>query len=299
MDCESVALLGSVIILAAFLIFAWCRRVIREPNTNAAETNNNAYRNSQQPPIAPAESPQEPCPKQQSKKKARCERIRRAFASRDNWNIGFTGILAIATLLLAFIGFNTDATLRESATAAKDAANVAKRAIAITEGSERAWVGPFNGALTSPPTLSSPVRTEIRFRNTGKQPAVVNVLSNSRLLSLTEWSDGTASNHITFYENSCLAFIFDEMTQDRPFLVAYPGGQEYTSQDSSDRIVPENQRFVIDDNFMRGDAIFIFNGCLVYQSLGKDRHSSFCYYYRHTVSDMAHLTFCRGGQRVD
>ena len=43
------------------------------------------------------------------------------LSNRDNWGVGFAGILALATLLLALIAGRTDSALHESARAANDA----------------------------------------------------------------------------------------------------------------------------------------------------------------------------------
>jgi hypothetical protein len=118
---ELLALLGSVVAFAVFLIVASCRRSLRNPNGTPADNHDDPDTNTTPPRASSTESNQTPPDEEQPKHQGHCARIVSVIGNRDNWNIAFTGILAIATAVLSYIAFNTDTAVHDSAKAANDA----------------------------------------------------------------------------------------------------------------------------------------------------------------------------------
>lgn len=91
------------------------------------------------------------------------------LSNRDNWGIAFAGILALATLLLAFIACRTDSALHESAKAANDANKL--NVVGL-----RPWVSSPKPILVSDLTQDQNgvlhLQLQHDLKNTGHSPAL-------------------------------------------------------------------------------------------------------------------------------
>lgn len=189
--------------------------------------------------------------------------------------MAFTFLLFVATLLL------WDAT--------QDLVEDAK-------SSGRAWLGPV-GATIETPQIDRPVKATVVYTNTGRQPARASLFLRPKVFTEEEWNDGTAVRHLQTARDICLAGKALEL----PILLAFPTSGFTNYQhifDGSRPDTPEPERLVADKGIIEGDKIVTFTGCVIYETLGHIRHTSFCYYYRAKSTEL-NMAYCSVAQAAD
>jgi hypothetical protein len=80
----------------------------------------------------------------------------------------FEALLVIVGFLQSWILFRTDEALHLAAQAQRDAADTAAGVRAITESTERAWIGPTVATRREPFEADRPIRITVNFNNTGR-----------------------------------------------------------------------------------------------------------------------------------
>jgi hypothetical protein len=183
-------------------------------------------------------------------------------------------ILAGATVVLVVIGYgalkDTEATL---------------------EFSERAWVGPIDAKLDAAPQEGKDVKATVSVRNTGREPALDFVWSLKALVATAnELENGVIDRMASEYVSACF-----KTRSRRRQQVIYPSTGFGTGFDFSSTI----DKDLIDNHVIEGDNLIIVQGCLVYRTFDKVRHSAFCYFFKAKATDPAHLNICAGGSDAD
>jgi hypothetical protein len=183
-------------------------------------------------------------------------------------------ILATATVILVVIGYfalkDTEATL---------------------EFSERAWVGPIDAKLDAAPQEGKEVKATVSVRNTGREPALDFVWNLKALIATaTELESGVIDKMASAYVATCF-----KAPSRRRQQVVYPSTGFGTGFDFSSTI----DKDLIDNHVIDGDNLIMVQGCLVYRTFDKVRHSAFCYFFKAKTSDPAHLNICAGGSDAD
>ena len=153
----------------------------------------------------------------------------------------------------------------------------------------RAWLGPSDASLKSAPKVGKPLEVEVTYRNTGREPATHFSLSQRMLIAPLS-ADAKTSDRIRESLQQCLS-----RPVSRYGTVLYPttGSAAYGASLKGDF---KNSDIA---DLLSGKSVLYYEGCLVYQSLHTAHHSFFCYYYRSSVSDVAHLSICENDDAAD
>lgn len=163
----------------------------------------------------------------------------------------------------------------------------------------RAWIGPMGAILDGMPKATDPIKVKIALNNTGREPASFNRSMDMKLFSSNDWNYGVAIFYILQAEQQCIASPFQP---NDVASVAFPttGNTNYfLSWVSNSDDIPKEKRIVATDAFLRGDDKLVIQGCLVYRSADRDRHTSYCFYFWKGVSDPNNLSYCNVGQKAD
>jgi len=164
------------------------------------------------------------------------------------------------------------------------------------EDAQRAWVGPSNA--TAPlPVVDQGIKVSIFYTNTGREAAKISEGAEFNVFSKQEWINGAAVARIEKLKDICMSE--NNMNQNR---IAYPttgfGGYQMTIDTANDLIQPNN-RFITDKGLLDAEKIITFNGCFVYFTGKKIRHSSFCFFYHAKQTVMPNLNICTVGNASD
>ncbi len=156
----------------------------------------------------------------------------------------------------------------------------------------------MNGSL-EPLQSGKSIKANIGYSNVGREPAPADIGLAIRKWSIGQWTDGSAAGAIAAFKDRCLA------TQDVDGKnVAYPttglgSGYNYIIE-SNDGNIPEGDRFVADDDVMKGDAVVAATACVSYKTVGEIHHTAMCYFYRaNKTPSVAALNICDMGNAAD
>jgi hypothetical protein len=199
------------------------------------------------------------------------------LAKFTGWVAAFTGVLVIVSALQFCTLQSTDKTTREALVA-----------------SNRAWVGPLT-AIVNAVQKDKGIEGTIQYQNVGKEPAS-NFFPNiiSKVYSLAQWNDGTATNEIISLAVSCLSIS----QVAKGLQVAFPntGFSSYQLHFDTSNGEP---KIIVTDDIIAGKEIVKIQGCFAYKSIGQFHHTAFCYYYRGTVTTLPNLNICMVGNDAD
>jgi hypothetical protein len=145
-----------------------------------------------------------------------------------------------------------------------------KNALKLTE---RAWISPVNAALQLPIEKGKPVRFNVIFINSGREPAVdvnyyyVNSTTDS-------FSDDIDIKTIELGVNTSCDNLMPESGTNIP-----PSGSSqfatgiWATMDSLRGKPP----YEVDDKVLNGDRFYVVKGCASYRTFKEIHHSGFCY----------------------
>jgi hypothetical protein len=187
----------------------------------------------------------------------------------------------------------------ESVKAAKDANNLAKESARTSAetaqqafiASQRAWLGPNGAKLDQGPVAGKRLGVVITYHNTGREPArnVAWVIDRVIATPEEEANRSLIPMKIVPLLHTCLNLKEREAGQ-----VIYPStGFAHASLFYT---FPED---MIDEDVIIGKKFLIIQGCFVYRTFDKVRHSAFCFYYRSGINKPESLNVCLGGNYTD
>jgi hypothetical protein len=268
-DREGQLLLATIILFVGLLIILSSRRATKNRTTPDQQHDENTAANHQVVPVT--KSDQSPPHQERSKYRYYCDCVRGVLTNRDNWIVFSTVILAISTSVLAYIAFNTDSAVHESAKAASDANK-------LNAVSQRAWVAITGFAFADLMTASAnPLKVRITYQNVGREPAR-NVRSRVRTSYIPEapipssvWGDLPIWHTDETFRPKA---ICDDISLSTISIVLYPTTASVNNLYTSDEIV---NKLSVDDVKDRSN-IYIVKGCFSYTSLDRVRYTSYCAY---------------------
>lgn len=180
---------------------------------------------------------------------------------------------------------------RASLDLTKKALDVSTRATKISKenlvATSRAWVGPANARVVGSIAAGKKLPIAITLLNSGREPAR-NVYIEDYAYSVKPPLRGP---QVPEKIRECL----DRQTTPGA-MVLYPssgvgvGGYTYTFR------VPKGQ---IDADLISGVTTLFIQGCIVYETSGATRHSTYCYYYRAPDTQPDHLDICDFGSSAN
>jgi hypothetical protein len=155
---------------------------------------------------------------------------------------------------------------------------------------QRAWLGPNDAKLAEAPVAGKKLDVVITYHNTGKEPARNVAWDVERIVTTPEEeANGTLGVKITAFLAKCLLLKEREAGQ-----VVYPStGFGHATLRT---IYPAE---IIDEHIVNGKKWLVIQGCFVYRTFDKVRHSGFCFFYKGDMTKPEHLNVCLGGNYAD
>jgi hypothetical protein len=163
------------------------------------------------------------------------------------------------------------------ANATIEAADAAKRSVAIEEVTERAWVAPVKFVFVNTADTDDPLRVRLFYQNVGREPAqdVKNWMNSGFIIAppplppAIDWNKLSVWKMNTTLNPQTLCSHFGDVNTS---VVVYPSSSFGFSIDTTKGHTIQSQ---IDD--VRSEhAIYIIFGCFSYESEEHTRFSSFC-----------------------
>jgi hypothetical protein len=160
----------------------------------------------------------------------------------------------------------------------------------------RAWISPVSATLgaipSAPPTEA--ITVPVPFRNTGHEPATdASMVSGSDTIAIASTYDQIHAKERAF-EDYCFSVSGTKDNASAVSIVIFPGGSANNDYSGSITIKPD----VIDWDVVYGKKYLFLHACVVYQTFGKVRHTSVCYYAQ-AGQTVGSLPFCDQGNRAD
>lgn len=160
----------------------------------------------------------------------------------------------------------------------------------------RAWISPVSATLgaipSAPPTEA--ITVPVPFRNTGHEPATdASIVSGNDSISIGATYDQIHAKERAF-EDYCFSISSTKDDASAVSIVIFPEGTATNSYRGSITIKPD----VIDWDVVYGKKYLFLHACVVYQTFGKVRHTSVCYYAQ-AGETVGSLPFCDQGNRAD
>jgi len=160
----------------------------------------------------------------------------------------------------------------------------------------RAWISPVSATLaaipSAPPTEA--ITVPVPFRNTGHEPATdASIVSSSDSISINA-TYGQIHGKERAFEEYCFSISGTKDDASAVSMVIFPGGSVTNDYSGSIAIKPD----MIDWDVVYGKKYLFLNACVVYQTFGKVRHTSICYYAQ-AGTTVGILPFCDQGNRAD
>ena len=160
----------------------------------------------------------------------------------------------------------------------------------------RAWISPVSATLgaipSAPPTEA--ITVPVPFRNTGHEPATdASIVSASDSIAIAATYDQIHAKEQAF-EDYCLSISSPKGDKSAVSIVIFPGTSATNDHNGSITISPE----VIDWDAVYGRKYVFLHACVMYQTFGKVRHTSVCYYAQ-AGKTVGSLPFCDKGNRAD
>jgi hypothetical protein len=160
----------------------------------------------------------------------------------------------------------------------------------------RAWISPVSATLgaipSAPPTET--ITVTVPFRNTGHEPATdAFIINNTDSIGIDATYDQIHAKERDF-EDYCFSIsgVMDDASAVS--IVIFPGGSDANDYNGSITIRPD----VIDWDVVYGKKYVFLHACVVYQTFGRVRHTSVCYYSQ-AGKTVGSLPFCDKGNRAD
>jgi hypothetical protein len=160
----------------------------------------------------------------------------------------------------------------------------------------RAWISPVSATLgaipNAPPTET--ITVPVPFRNTGHEPATdAFVISASDSIGIESSYDEIHAKERAF-EDYCFAISGMPDNASKVSIVIFPEGSAANDFGASIGISPD----LIDWDAVYGKKYVFLHACVVYQTFGRVRHTSVCYYAQ-SGKTIGSLPFCDKGNRAD
>jgi hypothetical protein len=160
----------------------------------------------------------------------------------------------------------------------------------------RAWISPVSATLgaipSAPPTEA--IAVPVPFRNTGHEPATdAFIVGGSDSITIDATYDQIHAKERAF-EDYCFSISVAKDDKSAVSIVIFPGGSATNDYSGSITIRPD----VIDWDAVYGKKYVFLHACVVYQTFGKVRHTSVCYYAQ-AGKTVGSLPFCDKGNRAD
>ena len=160
----------------------------------------------------------------------------------------------------------------------------------------RAWISPVSATLgaipSAPPTEA--INVPVPFRNTGHDPATdASIVGGSDSIAIDATYDQIHTRERAF-QDYCFSISDPKDDTSAVSIVIFPGGS--TTNDYSGSITIRSD--VIDWDVVYGKKYVFLHACVVYQTFGKVRHTSVCYYAQ-AGKTVGSLPFCDQGNRAD
>jgi hypothetical protein len=160
----------------------------------------------------------------------------------------------------------------------------------------RAWISPVSATLgaipNAPPTEA--IAVPVPFRNTGHEPATdASIVSSGDSIAIDASYDQIHTKEQAF-EDYCFSISVPKDDASAVSIVIFPGGSATNDYSGSITIRPD----VIDWDAVYGKKYVFLHACVVYQTFGKVRHTSVCYYAQ-AGKTVGSLPFCDKGNRAD
>ena len=157
--------------------------------------------------------------------------------------------------------------------------------------SQRAWVGPTSGKIEGAVTLKNPVVVSVNVINTGREPAAAFVPSvlPAIFVPATETEDALNAE-IDGFVKRCRATPSKEGAQVLFPAVGLGNGFNFQGKYSKEKV---------DQGVIDGNKSLIVVGCLIYDTAGKTRHSTFCYSFKNGETKPDAMNLCFHGNTAD
>lgn len=160
----------------------------------------------------------------------------------------------------------------------------------------RAWISPVSATLGAIPRVlpTEAITISVPFRNTGHEPATdASIVSSSDSVSINATYDQIHAKERAF-EDYCFSISGTKDGASAVSIVIFPEGSTSNDYKGSIAINPE----VIDWDVVYGREYLFLHACVVYQTFGKVRHTSVCFYAQ-AGQTVGTLPFCDQGNRAD
>jgi hypothetical protein len=184
---------------------------------------------------------------------------------------GINGLLVFAaTLLLAFIAWRTDRTVRDTLVAAN-----------------RAWVTPAS-AFVDAPVIGKTLVFHVRYGNPGKEPATDFVAQED-----SDEIDAPApqASLYTILPRNRLQDVCARTHAATEGGVVYPAREDYTFTAITERLItPEIQS---------GSKLIVVHGCFAYQTFHRERKSEYCFIFLNAAHGDMQGVHCPFGNTAD
>jgi hypothetical protein len=170
----------------------------------------------------------------------------------------------------------------------RDQADAAKK----TADNSRAWVGPLNATFGAEPATGSPLNIIVIYSNSGHDPASGFVAGVSPFL-ISANDEAAASVKIQNYLSEC-----KKLTAWAGGSVVYPTAGGTLGNAGFQYSIKTPPEFVT-DGVVKGNETIIVQGCFGYRTSDIERHSYFCYFYKHDTTKIQNLNICSSGHYAD
>jgi hypothetical protein len=197
------------------------------------------------------------------------------------------------TAIGAIVGAISSLGVIGSLVIAKTAADDAHTALVVAN---RAWISPVSATLGATPSAPSAeaMTVPVPFRNTGHEPATdAWIVSSSDSIATDATYEQIHAKERAF-EDYCFSLSPPKDNESAVSIVIFPGGNTTNDYTGSITISPD----VIDWDVVYGKKYVFLHACVVYQTFGKVRHTSVCYYAQ-AGRTVGSLPFCDKGNRAD
>jgi len=222
--------------------------------------------------------------------------------SKPNW------LVAIATIVYTIVATGQWLTMKATLDAAnsssdqtRDMVEAAKQqasaAAAMAEvaksnliSSERAWVGPNNASIENWTDADKPLRVNVTYQNTGREPATQ--FSKSLILTYFEKDD---------IENGNLTIRARQIFDDCNRIVLSTAGDVAFPSTGFNTYNFFNTASDEDSKALRADlnSVLIIQGCFVYKTVESVHRTNFCFYFKPSKSIPDRLNICEGGSTAN
>lgn len=160
----------------------------------------------------------------------------------------------------------------------------------------RAWISPVSATLDAIPSVppTEAITVPVPFRNTGHEPATnASIVNGSDSIAIDATYDQIHAKERAF-EDYCFSISDPKDDTSAVSIVIFPGGSANNDYSGSIAVRPG----VIDWDVVYGKKYVFLHACVVYQTFGKVRHTSVCYYAQ-AGKTVGSLPFCDKGNRAD